>query len=146
MPHNRFDNRRSGVRASPLSDTSQDGTVARGVSVEETFQPDVDELPRPAGFGTEASTSAQSFSVVDEYSVPPKTLAYVREVSASVESNGEVILGVPGTNFGPFTGQTDVAVPLDPGVLTEGDTIRVLHQSTDGTTTTTQAQVVVLEV
>lgn len=108
--------------------------------------PDVDELPQPAGFGTEVSTSAQSFTLVDEYTAPPQTLARLREASLSLESNGEARVSVGGVVYGPYTGATDISIPLDPAVLTEGYQVRVFHQSTDGNSTTTKAQLVSLEV
>lgn len=146
MPSHRLQARRGGVRPAAGSDAPQDSTAARGVSVEETFLADVDTLPQPAGFGVESSTSQQSFQLVDEYEVPALTLARLRELSLSIESNGEAKVSVAGVTYGPYTGATDVSVPLDPAILTEGHLIRVHHQSTDGTSTTTQAQVVVLEV
>jgi hypothetical protein len=116
------------------------------VSVEESFVADVDERPQPAGFGTEASTSAQSFSEVASYTVPSQTLARLREATLSIESNGEARVSVGGVVYGPYTGAVDVSIPLDPAVLTEGYQVRVFHQSTDGNSTTTKAQLVVLEV
>jgi hypothetical protein len=114
--------------------------------VEETAVPNVDQYGQPAGFGTEATTSSTSFVEVDSYSVGPSDLARVRSASLSIESNGEALVGVDGTTFGPFTGAVDVDIPLDPSTLTEGGLVRVLHQSTDGNSTTTRALVVVSEV
>lgn len=146
MVSHRLDGRRSGNRPVLDGAPADPSAVAAGVSVEEGFVPNVDGLPQPAGFGTEASRSAQSFALLEEYTVPAKTLGYLRELSLSIESNGEAVVSVAGVRYGPYTGSTDVSVPLDPAVLTEGHQIRVHHQSTDGNSTTTQAQVVVLEV
>lgn len=146
MPSHRSLRRPRDVRPEPSIARQPEPSSARGVAVEETFVPDVDELPKPAGFGTEASTSAQSFSEVDEYTVPAGALARLREASLSLESNGEARLSVGGTVYGPYTGATDISIPLDPCVLTEGYQVRVFHQSTDGNSTTTKAQLVVGEV
>lgn len=116
------------------------------MSVEESFVPDVDELPQPAGFGTEATQSSQVFGTVAEYTVPPKTLARLREATLSIASNGEAVISVAGTRYGPYFGAVDVTIPLDPAVLTEGYQVRVAHRSTDGNSTTTRAQLVALEV
>jgi hypothetical protein len=146
MASHRMNCRRSGVRPSPESPGQLEPASARGVSVEETAVRDVDQLGQPAGFGTEAATAATTFEEVDSYSVGPSDLARIRSASLSIESNGEALVGVDGTTFGPFTGAVDVDVPLDPSVLTEGGLVRVLHRSTDGNSTTTRALVVVSEV
>jgi len=146
MPEHRMNCRRSGLRPPAEPSRARPEPAASGVSVEEGFASDVDRLAKPAGFGTEASTSAQSFSLVDEYVVPAKSLARLREASVSLESNGEAKVSVSGTTYGPFSGATDFTIPLDPGVLTEGALVRVHHRSTDGNSTTTKATLVVLEV
>jgi hypothetical protein len=127
-------------------DTLTDRTASRGVSVEEGFLPEVDVLPRPAGFGTEASTSQQTLQELETYTVPAKTVARLSELSLSIQGNGEAQVSVAGTVYGPFTGALDVTIPLQNGVLPEGYQIRVSHQSTDGNETTTRATVVALEV
>jgi hypothetical protein len=146
MAQHRMNCRRSGVRPAPDSPGPAEPFTARGVSVEEGLAPDVDVLPQPAGFGEEASTSQQSFQEIAQYTVPAKSLSRLREASLSIESNGEAKVTVSGTTYGPYTGATDVSVPLDPAVLTEGHQVRVFHQSTDGNSTTTLAQLVTLEV
>jgi len=125
---------------------SPESGVARFESVQEGLAVETDTVPRPAGFGEEASRATQSFATIDDYVVPDSTVAVLREVSLSIESNGEALANVGGIQYGPFTGATDVAIPVDPGRLTGGDRIEIKHQSTDGSSTTTQAQVVVLEV
>lgn len=146
MASHRGETRRVGVRPEARQDGTQDRAMARGVSVEEGFLADVDTLPRPAGFGTETSTSQQSTQEIDEYVVPDKTVAEVVEVALSIESNGQARVSAPNVTYGPYTGSLDVEVPLQGSRLTPGDRIRVFHQSTDGTSTTTLAQVVALEV
>lgn len=136
--------RRAADRPDRPADTAS--AVARLASVEEDRAVEADAVPRPAGFGEEVSRSAQSFATIDDYVVPPGTLAHIREVALSIEGNGEALANVAGVQFGPFTGASDVAIPVDPGRLTPGDRIEIKHQSTDGASTTTQAQVVVLEV
>jgi hypothetical protein len=114
--------------------------------VEEEAIRDVDRFGRPAGFGTESSTSMTSFVEVGTYQVPNGGLAELREASLSIQGNGEALIGVDGVTFGPFTGSVDISVPLEPSVLTEGGLVRVLHRSTDGNSTTTRALVAVAEV
>lgn len=138
--------RRAGVRPSGLEDRDSGGISASAVPVEEGLVSDPDTLPKPAGFGTEASTSSGSFVLLDEYEVDELTLARLREISMSIESNGAAKASVAGTTYGPYTGAVDVSIPLDPGVLTEGYKVRVFHRSTDGTSTSTLGQLSVLEV
>lgn len=144
-PHRRGERGRE-VRPRPDSPGSLEPSAARGVAVEEGLVPDVDRLPTPAGFGTEASRSTQSFGLLDEYEVPAGSVAHLREASLSIESNGEAKISVAGTTYGPYTGSLDISVPLDPAILTPGSKVRVHHQSTDGNSTTTRAQLSVLEV
>jgi len=146
MSYHRLNCRRSGVRPAPTTDGAEPDPIASGQSVEEGFVSDVDRLKSPAGFGTEASTSSTSSELIEEYQVPAKSLAEVTEVSVSLESNGQATLSVSGVTFGPFTGATDVSVDLSGSTLTAGDRVRVFHESTDGNSTTTLAQVVALEV
>jgi hypothetical protein len=73
-------------------------------------------------------------------------LARVRSASVSLDADGEALIGVDGTTFGPFSGGVDVEIPLDPSVLVEGGLVRVLHRSTSGNSTTTRALVVASEV
>jgi len=146
MAEHRMNCRRSGVRAPTTTAGAQDGLTARGVAVEEGLIPDVDELPLPAGFGEEVETSDTKTQVVASYEPPENSIARLGEVSVSIESNGEALVSVSGTVYGPFTGSLDVAVPLDTAVLSPGYQVRVFHQSTDGNSTTTRATVVALEV
>lgn len=146
MAQHRMNCRRSGVRPTAETDASEPPAVPRGVSVEEGFVPDVDQLPKPAGFGTEASTSSTSFQLLDTYTVPGGSLAKLGEASLSIASNGEAKIGVAGTEFGPFTGAVDITVGLAPSTLTKGYQVKVFHRSTDGASTTTRALVSVGEV
>lgn len=146
MVEHRGLSRRTTVRPPAPARGSRRSPTAAGTSVEEGFVPSVDVLPKPAGFGTEASTSQQSFQQIEEYEVPAKSVARLRELSLSIESNGEAKVSVAGTTYGPFTGAVDVSVPLDDSVLPPGYQVRVHHQSTDGTSTTTRATVVALEI
>lgn len=126
----------------PLTDSSG----AAFSPVDEGLFADQSVLPRPAGFGTEASTSSTSFQLIDEYSVPADSVGRLSELSISIQSNGEAKVSVSGTTFGPFTGALDVTIPLTNSTLTEGYDIRAFHRSTDGNSTTTRATTVVLEV
>jgi len=146
MPEHRMNCRRSGLRPDATADRTEPSDVARGVSVEETFQADVDVLPLPGGFGTEASTSSSSFVLVDSYEVDAGEIAELQEASLSIASNGEAKVSVAGTEYGPFSGGVDVSVPLEPGVLTAGYQVRAFHRSTDGNSTTTRALLSVGEV
>jgi len=138
--------RRRQVRRTVAESSTPDPPSGSSVPVEEGLLADPDTLPNPAGFGTEASRSAQTFDVLDEYTVPDGHVARLQELSVSIESNGEAKVSVAGTTYGPFTGAVDVSVPLEDAVLTPGYQIRVHHQSTDGTSTTTRATAVVAEV
>lgn len=146
MAVHRMNCRRSGIRPGTDRVVTSVDPVARGVSVEETFVPSVDVLPKPDGFGTEASTTSTTFEEIEQYTVPAGSVGRLRELALSIESNGEAKVTVAGTTYGPFTGAVDVSVPLDDGVLPPGYQIRAHHQSTDGNSTTTRATVVVLEV
>jgi hypothetical protein len=137
---------RRGERPRAVSRAGQPDSQAADIPVEEGIIENVDRLPKPDGFGTEASRSAQSFAVIDDYIVPAGHVARIREAALSIESNGEAFISINGTRFGPFTGAGDVSVPLDPGILPPGYRVSAVHQSTDGNSTTTQAQLVVLEV
>lgn len=144
-PHSRRQDR---AIPAEYPDVSEDGQTAsaRFEAVEEGLIAEADTLPRPAGFGTEASRSAQSFATIDEYVVPDGHIAHIREASLSIESNGEALVNVGGVQYGSYTGAVDMAVPLDPGILPPGGRVVIKHQSTDGASTTTKAQVVALEV
>lgn len=146
MPsHSRYARRRVD-RPAESPGASQQEARARGVSVEEGFVADVDELPTPAGFGVESSTSTQSSQLLASYEVPAGTLARLREVSLTLEGNGQGRISVAGTEYGPFTGSVALTVPLEPGVLTQGYQVRVHFQSTDGASTTARSTLSVLEV
>ena len=108
----RRDNR---VGVSPRPPVGRNGSAAASdVSVEEAVVRNVDELPRPAGFGTEASTSQQSSVQIAEYVVPAGSLAEITEVALSLEANGQATVAVSGVSFGPYSGAIDVAVNRDP--------------------------------
>jgi len=138
--------RRSGVRPPADTGRTEPSALARGVSVEETYQPDVDTLALPGGFGTEATTSSTAFALVDSYEVEAGELAELKEASLSIASNGEATLSVAGTEYGPFSGSVDVSIPLEPAVLTAGYQVRAFHRSTDGNATTTKALLTVGEI
>lgn len=145
MPSHRRQDRRSPAEV-PAEGSPPESGVARFESVQEDMSIEADRLPQPAGFGLEASRSAQSKATLAEYVVPGNTIARVREVSLSLESNSEALVSIGGIRYGPYTGATDISLPLDPGVLLPGDRIEVKHQSTDGNSQTTKASAVVLEV
>jgi len=139
--------RENRVGVSPRPPSDRNGSqAASDAAVEETVVRDVDELPRPAGFGTEAATSSQSSVEIDSYVVPAGALAEIVEVALSLEGNGQATVAVSGVSYGPYTGAIDISVPLEGSRLTEGDRVRVFHQSTDGASTSTLAQVAALEV
>jgi len=146
MSSHRMNCRRSGIRPEPAQTPAEPDPAARGVSVEETFISDVDELPRPAGFGTEASTSDQTSVLVDEYVVPAQSIAEITDISVAISGNGQATIAAPGVSYGPFTGGVDISVPLEGSKLSPGDRVRVFHQSTDGNSTTTRALLAALEV
>jgi hypothetical protein len=116
------------------------------VSVEEMQVPAVDQLPTPAGFGVERSTSSTSSVVLAEYEVPANALGRLREASLSLEANGAGTISVSGVQFGSFDGALDITLPLEPAVLTPGSKVRVLFNSTDGSSTTAQSTLTVGEV
>lgn len=125
----------------------QNGSVsASSVPVEESVIREVDELPQPAGFGTEASTSQQSSVLIESYQVPQESLTEITEVALSIQDNGQATISVSGVSYGPYTGPVDITAPLEGSRLTPGSRVRVFHQSTDGSSTTTLAQLVALEV
>lgn len=146
MSSHRLRTRRTALRPGTEATASEPSQAAQTTSVEDDLVFSQEVLPRPAGFGTEASTAVQSMQLLDEYQVPPGTAGRLREVALSIESNGEAKVSVSGTIYGPFTGAVDFSIPLDDAVLSPGYEIRVFHQSTDGNTTTTKATAVVLEV
>jgi hypothetical protein len=119
---------------------------ARAVSAEEMQVPAVDQLPQPAGFGEEGATSSTSSVLLAEYEVPANAIARLREASISLQSNGKGSISVNGVQYGEFTGAVDVTLPLDPAALTPGSLVRVHHQSTDGTATTTRTTLTVGEI
>jgi len=123
-----------------------DSPGSRFTAVQEGLATETDTLPQPAGFGSEVSTSQQAFETIDTYTVPPNTLGELQEVAVSIEGNGEVLVNAGGVQFGPYTGPLNIEIPLDRCVLAPGSRVVVKHQSTDGTSTTTRAQVVVAEV
>lgn len=146
MASHRMNCRRSGTRPGTDRFVSQPSAAAKTASVEEGAVTGVDVLPKPAGFGTESSTTNTSFQLLDEYSVPQLTISRMRELALSIEANGEAKVSVAGTTYGPFTGAVDFSVPLEDAVLSQGYQVRVHHRSTDGNSTTTRATVVALEV
>lgn len=134
------------MRPSGIQEPESDQLSAFSAPVEEGIVRDPDTLPKPAGFGTEDTTSNTSWTLIDEYTVDDLHLAHLREASLSIPANAQAKVTVAGVTYGPYTGAVDVTIPIDPGVLTQGYEVRVFHQSTDGSSVTTLAQLVVLEV
>lgn len=126
--------------------TAQDALSPRRLARGEVTEEAPGEPGEPAGFGTEASTSATDDVDLDSYTVPAGRTARVVEVALSVESNGEASVHMNGTTYGPFTGAVDVSLPWDGAFLLPGSTIKVTHESTDGASTTTKATATVQEV
>jgi hypothetical protein len=100
----------------------------------------------PAGDLAEATTSAQSFSTVTTYSVSSGRTGRLEEVSAQVQSDGEVRVVIDGQTFGTITGSAAPAIPFGGATLASGTVVKVDHQSTDGTPTTTRASITAREV
>jgi hypothetical protein len=146
MTAHRCRTRRHGYRPIPEPAGPRESLQAALQPVEETAGVPLDQLPRPAGFGTEASTAAGSAQLVEQYRVPDGAIASPQEVALSIESNGQARVSIAGVVFGPFSGAVDWSIPLEGARLGPGARIRVFHQSTDGGSTTTTAQVVVAEV
>jgi hypothetical protein len=146
MPTHRGETRREDARPGTDRIVSPSDEAGQRVTLDDDLAYSVEALPTPAGSGGEFSTSLQTPQEAIEYTVPPETVGRLREISLSLEANGEAKIEVAGSTYGPFTGAVDYTVPLDDAVLPPGYQVRVFHQSTDGTTTTTKAAVVVLEV
>lgn len=86
--------------------------------------------------GNEASRSTQSFATLASVTVPADRYGLLDEVSANIDSNGEVRFAIPGEDTFSFTGSIDVALPLNGAILLPGSTVELLHQSTDGNSST----------
>jgi len=138
--------RRNGVRPEPEQSGELEPAGARAVSSEEVQIPAVDQLPKPAGFGVEGSTSSTSSTLLAEYEVPPRAIGRLQEASLSLASNGKGSISVSGVQYGPFSGALDITIPLDPAVLTPGSLVRVFHESTDSNSTTSRTTLSVGEI
>lgn len=101
---------------------------------------------RPVFEGAEATRTTQSFAELVAYEVPEDRYALLEEVSANIDSNGEVRIAVSGADPVDYTGSIDVALPFNGAVLLPGSTVRVLHQSTDGASSTQRASITAREV
>lgn len=139
-------NDRPPIRTREGSGTAEDALSPRRLALDEAVEEAQGTPGEPAGFGTEASTSSTSDVELDTYRVPTGRTARLVEASLSIESNGEATVHVAGLEFGPFTGSIDVTLPFDRAHLTEGDSVKVTHESTDGASTTTRAAVTAREV
>ncbi|MFB6242837.1 MAG: hypothetical protein ABEH80_01945 [Halobaculum sp.] len=100
----------------------------------------------PAGDLAEATTSTQSFSTVASYTVAADRTGRLEEISAQVQSDGEVRVVIDGQTFGSITGSATPALPFSGATLAAGTVVTVDHQSTDGTATTTRASITAREV
>jgi len=87
MAKHRMNCRRNGVRPEPEQSGELEAAGARAVSSEEMQIPAVDELPKPAGFGVEGSTSNSTSTLLAEYEVPPRAISLVRVFHESTDSN-----------------------------------------------------------
>lgn len=101
---------------------------------------------QPRVEAAEESRSAQSFDTLAEYTVPQGQAAFLVEVSANIDSNGEVRFAVPYSDPVSFTGSVDVTFPFEQAVLGPGDTVSLTHQSTDGTSATNRGFILAKEV
>lgn len=101
---------------------------------------------QPAVEGNEESRSAQSFATLVSYTVPEDRYALLDEVAANIDSNGEVRFAIPGRDSFSFTGSIDVSLPFNGAVLLPGHTVALLHQSTDGASSTQRGMITAREV
>lgn len=95
----------------------------------------------PAGFGSESNTASQAFELLDETEIPAGRQGELVEASLAIAGNGEAFVALRGIEYGPYTGAVEASIPFGNAALVEGDSVRVLHRSTDGEPTTTRAQV-----
>lgn len=146
MASQRHGGRRGTEALSGGTGTAEDTVSPRRLARGEVTEEAPGEPGEPAGFGTEASTTAATDEELDSYRVPEGRTARVVDCSLSIEDNGEATVHLNGTAYGPFTGAVDVSLPFDGAFLTPGSTIKVTHESTDGVSTTTKASVTVQEV
>lgn len=100
----------------------------------------------PAFEGNEASRSAQTFATLVSYTVPENRYAVLRDVSANIDSNGEVRIAVPGRDPVRYTGSIDVSLPFGDAVLLPGSEVLIQHQSTDGNSSTQRGSITAREV
>lgn len=101
---------------------------------------------RPIFEGNEASRSAQTFATLTEYVVPADRYALLDEAAADIASNGEARFAIPGNDPVTFTGDREVNLVFDGAVLLPGSVVRILHQSSDGASTTTRGLITAREV
>lgn len=146
MPSHRRGPRRGTDALRTASGLAADALSPRRLARGETVEQALGEPGEPAGFGTEASTSATADVELDTYAVPLGKTGRLEEASLSIESNGEATVHVNGIEYGPFTGATDVTLPFGGAFLVEGASVKVTHESTDGASTTTKAFVTVREI
>lgn len=146
MAASRHSRRRGTEPVTVGSGTARDALSPRRLAVGETPEEARGEPGEPAGFGTEASTSSTSDVDLDSYRVPLGRTGRLVEAALAIASNGEASVHVNGTTYGPFTGSLEVSLPFDGAYLVEGSTVKVTHESTDGASTTTRANVTVKEV
>jgi len=100
----------------------------------------------PAGSLNGATTSSTSFVTLTSYTVSTGATGRLEEVSASVQSNGEVRVVIDGQQFGQVTGGTATSLPFGGATLGEGVNVTVTHRSTDGSSTRTRASITAREV
>lgn len=146
MPVSRRSDRRGVEPRSSGTGTADDVLSPRRLARGEATEEAPGEPGEPAGFGTETSTTQTADVELDSYQVPMGRTARLIEASLAIEANGEASVHVNGTTYGPFTGSLEVSLPFDGAYLTEGSTVKVTHESTDGASTTTRASVTVKEV
>lgn len=100
----------------------------------------------PAGGGSELTTSSTTFQTVEEYEAPRGVTPILREVAASVDSNGEIKIVLGGDQWGPFSGALDFSQEWGRAKLPYGGVVRVLARSISGSSTTATGSIVVTEV
>jgi len=101
---------------------------------------------RPVFEGNEASRSAQTFAELTRLDVPDGSVVLLDEVMVSPDSNGEIIVSVQGEDPVSWSGAIDVNLPFGGALLYGGQRVRVLHQSTDGSSATNRAAITGREV
>lgn len=138
----------SGLRRDMATSSGEaaDAALPAGLQVDEALGLGQGTEFAPVARGNEASRSAQSFTELTSWTVPANRYGLLVDVSASIASNGEVRIAVAGSDPIDYTGELDISLPFDGAVLLPGSTVRILHQSTDGSSATNRGSITGKEV